>query len=87
MNMILLISCMSVFQGASGEKGDTGEPVSVDIVYFGSQGHEKKFMLYVITELRVSYVFQGKVGLTGPIGPPGQKVNSSHLSSSLLLMQ
>lgn len=44
-------------------------------------------MLYVITELRVSYVFQGKVGLTGPIGPPGQKVNSSHLSSSLLLMQ
>lgn len=43
-------------------------------------------MLYVITELRVSYVFQGKVGLTGPVGPPGEKVHSS-LFSSLLLMQ
>lgn len=26
--MILLISCVSVFQGASGEKGDKGEAVS-----------------------------------------------------------
>lgn len=42
-------------------------------------------MLYVITELRVFFnVFQGKVGLTGPVGPPGQKVG---LFSSLLLMQ
>lgn len=40
-NLILLISCISVFQGASGHKGDKGESVSVDIVYFGSQGCEK----------------------------------------------
>lgn len=26
--MILLISCIAVFQGASGEKGDKGESVS-----------------------------------------------------------
>lgn len=68
---------MSVFQGAGGAKGDKGESVSVDIVSFGSQGHEQEFMFYVTTELRVSYVLQGKVGLTGPIGPPGQKVHSS----------
>lgn len=41
--------------------------------------------MFIANKLIVSCVFQGEIGLTGPVGPPGQKVHSinCHLFNSL----
>lgn len=59
-----------MFQGDRGDKGDKGDSVSHDI----KMEMISTFMFF--SHVRISSVYQGKIGLTGPVGPPGQKVNS-----------
>lgn len=45
-------------------------------------------LFFNANKLIVSCVFQGEIGLTGPVGPPGQKVRdiNCHLSKFLYLI-
>lgn len=62
MDVIVLISCLSAFQGPRGDRGDKGDPVSFETVHPQKVLRKTKMALMSSLSLRLLMFFRVKSG-------------------------